>query len=211
MEIKRISDFYTSTNIYIIYDEKTKEAAVVDPGGSPEEVIEFLKNENLDLKYILLTHGHADHIGYVKDIKEYKNVPVVAHKDEKEMLNSAEMNLSNRMRCGKTEFDADIYVDDKDKLKIGDTVISFIHTPGHTEGGMCIRFENKLLSGDTLFQGSMGRCDLYGGDERKMRKSLKKIKKFENELEVYPGHGESTVLGIEKETNPYLSSSYIGK
>ena len=211
MEIKRINDFYTSTNIYIIYDEKTRESAVVDPGGSPEEVIEFLKTENLNLKYILLTHGHADHIGYVKNIKEYKDVPVVAHKDEKEMLNSAEMNLSNRMRCGKTEFDADIYVDDKDKLKIGDTVISFIHTPGHTEGGMCIRFEDKLLSGDTLFKGSMGRCDLCGGDERKMRKSLKKIKKFENELKVYPGHGEATVLGMEKETNPYLSSNYIGK
>ena len=211
MEIKRIDDFYTSTNVYILSDDETKEAAVVDPGGSPNEVIEYLKEEGLDLKYVILTHGHADHIGYVKDILAYKKVPVVAHKDEKEMLNDASYNLSNMMRCGRTEFDADIYVDDRDSLYLGKTKLLFIHTPGHTEGGMCIRTENNLITGDTLFKGSMGRCDLRGGDERKMKKSLNKIKKFENEVAVYPGHGEPSVLGHEKQNNPYLSTRYIGE
>ncbi|WP_300279433.1 MBL fold metallo-hydrolase [Peptacetobacter sp.] len=211
MEIKRINDFYTSTNVYVLFDEETKEAAVVDPGGSPDVVIEYLKEEGLNLKYIILTHGHADHIGYVKNILDYKKVPVVAHKDEKDMLNHCEHNLSNRMRCGKVEFDADIYVEDKDSLYLGKTKLGFIHTPGHTEGGMCIRTENNLITGDTLFKGSMGRCDLYGGDERKMKKSLNKIKKFENELAVYPGHGDPTVLGNEKQNNPYLTTKYIGE
>jgi len=191
MKMEKFVDDYCGVNSYVVSDDDTNKCMVVDPGGSLQNIYNYIKKNDLDLEYIVLTHGHGDHIGY-------------ANKNEKEMLNDKDKNLSSRLKCGAQEFDADIYVDDKDTLKLGNLNMRFIHTPGHTPGGMCIRFGDDMITGDTLFAGSIGRTDLFGGDYKSMEKSLKKLCKYEDNVRVYPGHGPASTLGIEKQSNPYL-------
>ena len=204
MIIEKFTDFYFGENTYLIADKNTREAAVIDPGGEIDELMVFIKENFIDIKYIILTHGHGDHIGCVPQLKELTNATIIANTEEKELLLDKKKNLSSSMKCGATEFEADKYVNDGDSLKLGSLKLKFIHTPGHTKGGMCIRVENHMFTGDTLFAGSMGRTDLYGGDNNQMKKSLNKLKKYEDDIIVYPGHGPNTTMGIEKTTNPYL-------
>ncbi|HBH3650996.1 TPA: MBL fold metallo-hydrolase [Clostridioides difficile] len=204
MIIKKFVDSYFGVNTYVLGDERTKKCAVIDPGGSLVETLSFVKENELNIEYIILTHGHGDHIGYVKDIKEKTGAKVVAHIAEKELLNDKNKNLSYTMRCGAQEFDADIYVNDKDKLELGELKMTFLHTPGHTQGCMCIRVADEMFTGDTLFAGSIGRTDLYSGNFNQMEKSLKKLCKYEDAVRVYPGHGPTSTLGVEKKTNPYM-------
>ena len=202
MIIDKIVEPYFGENIYILIDEETKKCAVIDPGGASEKVLNYIKKNSLDLEYILLTHGHGDHIGAVNYIKSKTNATIVD--DEKELLNDNRKNLSYSMHCGPQELDADIYVNDKDKLELGNLKLSFIHTPGHTKGSMCIRVNYDMFTGDTLFAGSIGRTDFYSGDYKQIEKSLKKLSKFEDKVKIHPGHGPSSTLGIEKMSNPYM-------
>ena len=204
MIIDKIVEPYFGENMYILIDEETKKCAVVDPGGASDKILTYLKKNSLELEYILLTHGHGDHIGAVNYIKSKTNAKVIAHNDEQELLNDNRKNLSYSMHCGPQQLDADIYVNDKDKLELGNLKLSFIHTPGHTKGCMCIRVNDDMFTGDTLFAGSIGRTDLYGGDYRQIEKSLKKLSKFEDKVKIHPGHGPSSTLGIEKMSNPYM-------
>ncbi len=202
--IKKIVEPNFGENMYIIHDEETKKCAVIDPGGAVDEIFNYIKENNLDFEYILLTHGHGDHIGAVNKIKEKNNVKVIAHKDEKILLNDNRKNLSYAMHCGVQELDADIYVSDNDNLKLGNLNINFIHTPGHTLGGMCIRVNDDLFTGDTLFKGEVGRTDLFGGDYNTLKKSLEKLSQLEDNVKIHPGHGFSSTIGTEKMTNPYM-------
>ncbi len=206
MKIEKILEPSFGENMYILVDEETKKCAVVDPGGAEDKILNYIKNNGLTLEYILLTHGHGDHIGAVKSIREQTGAKVVAHTDEKELLNDNRKNLSCMMpHCGPQELDADIYVNDKEKLTLGNLKLSFIHTPGHTKGGMCIRVNDDMFTGDTLFAGSIGRTDFIGGSYKELEKSLKKLSKYENDVKIHPGHGPSSTLGIEKTSNPYMS------
>ena len=202
--IKKIVEPNFGENMYIIHDEETKKCAVIDPGGAVDEIFNYIKENNLDFEYILLTHGHGDHIGAVNKIKEKNNVKVIAHKDEKILLNDNRKNLSYAMHCGVQELDADIYVTDNDNLKLGNLNINFIHTPGHTLGGMCIRVNDDLFTGDTLFKGEVGRTDLFGGDYNTLKKSLEKLSQLEDNVKIHPGHGFSSTIGTEKMANPYM-------
>ena len=204
MKIEKIVEPYFGENMYILIDEETKKCAVVDPGGASDKILNYIRANALQLQYIILTHGHGDHIGAVNKIKSQTNVKVIAHNDEKELLNDNRKNLSYSMHCGPQELNADIYVHDKEKLELGNLKLSFIHTPGHTKGCMCIRVNDDMFTGDTLFAGSIGRTDLYGGDYRQIEKSLKKLSKFEDKVKIHPGHGPSSTLGIEKMSNPYM-------
>lgn len=204
MKIDKIVEPYFGENMYMLVDTETKKAAVIDPGGAVEKIVSYIKENSLELEYILLTHGHGDHIGGVNKLKKQTNAKVVAHKDEAQMLGDSKKNLSYSMHCGKQELEADIYVNDKEKLDIGTLRVTFIHTPGHTPGGMCIRVKDDMFTGDTLFAGSIGRTDLFGGDFNALNKSLKKLSKYEDNVKVHPGHGPSSTLGREKMTNPYM-------
>ncbi|MEF9991011.1 MAG: MBL fold metallo-hydrolase [Romboutsia sp.] len=204
MILEKLVEPYFGENTYIIGDEKTKKCAVIDPGADCDEVVKELNKKSLEIEYIILTHGHGDHIAQVNKLREKTSAKVIAHIDEAELLNDKKKNLSYSMRCGAQELEADIYVKDKEKLNLGELKISFIHTPGHTKGGMCVRVGEHMFTGDTLFAGSMGRTDFYGGDAKQIDKSLKKLAKFEDNIKVYPGHGPSTTLGVEKRTNPYM-------
>ena len=205
MKIEKLVEPNFGENVYILIDENTKKCAVVDPGGIETQILNYIKKNNLELEYILLTHGHGDHIGAVKGIKNKTNAKIVAHSEEKELLLDKKKNLSYMMHCGAQEFDADIYVNDKEKLNLGELKLTFLHTPGHTKGCMCIRVNDDMFTGDTLFAGSIGRTDLYSGDYKQLEKSLTKLSRYENNVKVHPGHGQSSTLGVEKSTNPYMS------
>ena len=204
MILEKIVENRMGENTYVVGDENTKKCIVVDPGAKPEDIINKVKQKGLNIEYIVLTHGHGDHITNVLKLKEMTNAKIVAHIDEKEILLDKKKNLSSQLYSYAIEFDADIYVKDNDTLKVGDMKLKFIHTPGHTPGSMCIKIDNNMLTGDTLFAGSIGRTDFYGGDYKKMQKSLKKLEKYDNDVMIYPGHGPSSNLKIEKMSNPFM-------
>ena len=175
---------------YIIGDYG--EAAIVDPGWEYKRLIEACENENLKIKKILLTHAHYDHSKDIKKIVKETGAEVCTH--ELENLKDKNYQIRN--------------IKDGDKINIGKTDIQVIETPGHSPGSVCFLFNKKLLTGDALFVGAIGRVDLPGSSEEDMKKSLKKLSELDNNIEVYPGHdyGEkpSSTIGYEKEHNPFM-------
>ncbi len=188
------------TNTYIVTDEESGETAVVDPGVGDEKLIEKL--EEKPVKFILITHGHFDHIGGVNFVKERTGAKVVVHREDEEMLNDSEKN------CGEIAepIISDILVEDGSKLMLGNSEITVMHTPGHTKGGVCYIFpqDRVLFSGDTLFKLTAGRTDLYGGNPRTELMSLEKIGGLDGDYKVYPGHDDSTTLDFERQYNRYM-------
>ena len=202
-----IMDDGFETNTYIVTDEETGETLVVDPSLPEEKLIEKLKPEKV--KYILITHGHFDHIGGVNFVKEKTGAKAVIHKADEEMLCDTKKN------CGDndTPIYADILVEDGSEIPFGNTKIKVLHTPGHTKGGVCYIFEDDrvMFSGDTLFRLTAGRTDLYGGDARTELMSLAKIADLDGDYKVYPGHDQSTTLDFEREYNRYMRTRFRRK
>ena len=203
MEIKVFNNNSMATNTYIV--SIGSEALIIDPVGNLETINYYIKNKELNVKYILLTHGHGDHIGLVTELKELSNALVYIHNEDEEMINNSSLNLSSHF--GKAiSFKSDFHYKDGDELLLGTETIKIIHTPGHSKGSVCIQIQDCLFTGDTIFQGSVGRTDLYGGDYDKMLKSIEKISKLDSNLKIYPGHGPSSQLSIEIRTNPYFNN-----
>ncbi|MGL5084223.1 MAG: MBL fold metallo-hydrolase [Clostridium sp.] len=199
MIIKTIPAGPLQTNCYIIKDEVTKEAVVIDPGQDPALIIREIESLDCKVCAILLTHCHADHNDGTVDVKNKYNVPVYMHKEEEKY-----MNLDN-MVYGKLPKIYD-FIEDGDILKVFSKDVKCIHTPGHTKGGICFLIEDKLFTGDTLFNGSVGRWDFIGGNFDELIKSInEKLLVLENNVEVYPGHGPKSTIMFEKARNPFLA------
>ncbi len=189
------------TNCYIVEDEDTKETMVIDPGGEPSEILEMLNILEAKVKYIYLTHCHADHIGAVTEIKNKKGGKILIHRDDADGLNDENINLSECINMGEIELEPDSRVDDGDLIHVGNLEFKVIHTPGHTKGGTSLFCEQEglLFSGDTLFRGTWGRTDLPTSSFKAIINSItKKLLILPEETIVYPGHGKSTVIKEEK-------------
>lgn len=195
-------------NCSIVGDEQTHEAMVIDPGDQIEEILSILRTANLKLKYIVVTHAHIDHVGGAMKLKAATGAPILLNQNDLALLKMLDMQASWLGMPPPGAVQVDGSLDEGQKLQIGKIDSQVIQTPGHTEGSVCLLFsgEKKLIAGDTLFAGSIGRTDLPGGSYEKIMRSLRtQLMALPDDIEVVPGHGPLTTIGQERETNPFLS------
>ena len=190
------------TNCYIVREETSRTCAVIDPGFSPEQVLSAVNALGLQIDAILLTHGHFDHVGGVKTITKATGCAVWLHEsDYSPARHPMRGFLYPLADCREPEIQ---FCEEMEQITAGGLTFTVYETPGHTRGSVCYRCGHALFSGDTLFAGSCGRTDLPGGDWNTIQHSLARLASMEEELTVYPGHGESTTLAAEKRYNPYM-------
>ena len=191
MNIQKLTLGLYQTNIYIL--SNGTEAVVIDPGYEPDTILDAL--EGKELKAILLTHGHFDHVGAVKEL--------VAETGCKVYIHAADLSLPPMITAGQLYY-THTYAEGDTVCPIEGAQIAVLHTPGHTPGSVCLLLGDQMFSGDTLFEGSCGRMDLPGGDQLQMHQSLNRLVSLQADYHIHPGHGGSTTLAAEKRYNPYM-------
>lgn len=192
-------------NCYIISCPETKKAAVIDPGAEAKNLYRWVLEKGYQVEDILLTHGHFDHIGAVDELRTLLQAKVGIHEADAIMLTSGQANLSSYVGRALDTKPADFLFEDGQVLTVGNLRITVLATPGHTQGGVCFLTSEGLLSGDTLFDGSIGRTDFPGGSLEQLLDGIeKKLLVLPEETRVYPGHGSETTIGREKRGNPFL-------
>jgi len=194
-------------NCSVIGDEATREGMVIDPGDDIEEILALVHKHNLQIKQIVITHAHIDHVGGAMKLRAATGAPILLNQNDYALLRMLDVQAAwvGVPAPGKVEIDQSL--GSSDKIKAGSLSATVLHTPGHTEGSVCLYFpaEKKLIAGDTLFAGSIGRTDLPGGSFDKIIRSLHgTLLKLPDDILVVPGHGPLTTIGEERESNPFL-------
>ncbi len=195
-------------NCSLIGDEASREAMVIDPGDNIDDVLALVRKHNLQVKQIVITHAHIDHVGGAMKLRAATGAPILLNQNDYALLKMLDVQAAwlGMLAPGKVEIDRSITTGET--VSAGSLSASVLHTPGHTEGSICLYFpqQKKLIAGDTLFAGSIGRTDLPGGDTRKILHSLHNVVlALPDDTIVVPGHGELTTVGDERETNPFLT------
>jgi len=196
-----------AVNCYLLWDQKTSEGVIIDPGAEAEEIAEEIDEFNIVPKAILLTHGHGDHIAAVAELKKMFNVPLYVGRGEEGLLSDPGANISAFFDHPIVAPTPDCVVEDEELISVGGIELRVLATPGHTAAGVCYLEESagRLFCGDTLFAGSIGRTDLTGGDYVRLISSIqKKILTLPDNVLVFPGHGPQTTVGTERGSNPFL-------
>lgn len=201
MIIKRIPAGIYAANCYVVADETTKETAVIDPGGDSDDIIQTIESIGGKVKFILITHGHADHTGAVIELRRKYEVPVYINEKDEKLINDGAYIFENISDSGETND----HLYENLILKLGSEEIRCIETPGHSPGGICLFIQNTVFTGDTLFNGSIGRTDLAGGDYQTIIASIKnKLLVLPKDTVVLPGHGPQSSIEREERENPFF-------
>ncbi len=208
MIIERVVVSPFATNCYIVGSESSQEGIIIDPGDESKVILRKVADLGLDIKLIVLTHGHIDHIGALKDVKEATGAEMAIHTDDAQSLRGKGgliISLVSGLSYPKPP-PPDRLLKDGDSLDVADLHLRVLHTPGHTPGGICLSGEGVVFSGDTLFNSGIGRTDLPGGSYRQLMESIHtKLMVLPDDTIVYPGHGPETTIGAERAGNPFLS------
>lgn len=204
MNIQKIAVGQLEVNCYILSDPASREAVIVDPGDEEERIRELIDSHNLKPLFILFTHAHYDHVCAVRELKDTYHAAVIMHRDERDVYASTQQ-LCISWGYDREDFPpADILVSEGDTISVGEIILHVIHTPGHTPGSICLSGAGMLLTGDTLFAGSVGRTDLPGGNSNLLMASLKKLASLPPATRVLCGHGDETTIEHELQHNRYL-------
>lgn len=194
------------TNCYLVYSPENMECAVVDPGAESEEIFRLITKKRLKPIIVLNTHGHVDHVGANRDIKERFKIPLCIHSADKPMLEKSQHSELALFLEAKDSPSPDRLLKEGDRIRIGKSFLEVIHTPGHSPGSVSFLGDGFLISGDTLFSGGVGRTDFPGGSWKELENSIKnKILTLPDETVILPGHGPSTTVGQEKNSNPFIA------
>ncbi|MFI5070518.1 MAG: MBL fold metallo-hydrolase [Terriglobales bacterium] len=194
-------------NCSVIGDEISHEAMVIDPGDDVEDVLEIIRRHKLQAKQIVITHAHIDHVGGAMKLRAATGAPILLNQNDYALLKLLDVQATWIGMASPGEVEVDQTIGSSDKVKAGSLIADVLHTPGHTEGSICLYFEaqKKLIAGDTLFAGSIGRTDLPGGSFDKIINSIhEQVLVLPDETIVVPGHGALTTIGDERENNPFL-------
>ena len=201
MTIKSLAVGALENNCYVIADENTKECLVVDPGDEPDRILDVIRENHLKVQYIICTHAHFDHVAAVSEIKKETGAELLIHADDLDIYRKTKDQAILWGFEADDQPEPDAFVSEGDKLRVGGLRFEVLHTPGHSPGGICLYGEGILITGDTLFAGSVGRTDLYGGDVRELRKSFKRLMSLPDNTRVLPGHGDESTIGKERTDN----------
>ncbi len=193
-----------TANCYFVLDDKTDEGFLVDPGAYTKRHEEYIKSHCSCLRYILLTHGHFDHISGVKQFRDAFDAKVVIHEKDEACLRDSIKSLGISQGLSSPGIKANITVTDGDELDFNNTKIKVIHTPGHTKGGVCYKINDMLFTGDTLFRESVGRTDFPSGNREDLVASVKRLFALNGDYNVYPGHEGFTTLSYERKYNTFI-------
>ncbi|MBI2850656.1 MAG: MBL fold metallo-hydrolase [Chloroflexi bacterium] len=205
MKLERLFLGAYVANCYVVWDEANQEAMIIDPGAGASEILKWLAEQGLKVKLIVLTHRHPDHIGAVKELKDATGAELAIHADDAPRPRGDRPPSLSPSFGGQPLPTPDRLLKDDDTIKVGSVRLKVIHTPGHTQGGICLLLDGILLSGDTLFNGSVGRSDMPGGNGQQLIDAIMtKLMTLPDDTLVLPGHGPETTIGAERENNPFL-------
>lgn len=192
------------TNCYVISDEETLDAIVIDPGEEAEKILAVVRKKRLKVNMVICTHAHFDHVGAVSQVKEETGARVALSRDDMEIYDRAQDQAAFWEFRIEPPPAPDLFLADQDRVTVGRLNFTVLSTPGHSPGGICLYGEGVVVSGDTIFAGSVGRTDFYGGNIDELKKSFLEILSLPPETKILPGHGEASTVGTEKETNFFL-------